>query len=336
MRNELDLKRGTNEIERARRVASLSPAELKRFAARAVGERDEEALWELFEAHLMVGGASKNTLRSYRTGLRSLLEGFEGVELLRASASDGQLYVFNLARGTDECPALAPATVRSRVAAANAFYRALWWTGVTSADPFRNVQLPTLRERGKTAARGRAVTEEELRALLRLASEQGDVELEVLLLLGAHAGLRAQEIGSLRWVDLDIASLRLRVAHGKGDVARVVRISQRLARVLSEWKQIRMLDGGVGEFVLRYRSQPWMYQRLERAWREALPDAGVEGAHRVFQGRGVHGLRHYAGVRLARESKDLQVVRDHLGHASVRTTEVYAGSTEGAEEVTDW
>jgi integrase/recombinase XerC len=52
--------------------------------------------------------------------------------------------------------------------------------------------------------------------------------------------------------------------------------------------------------------------------------------------KGVHGLRHHAGVTYARQTHDLRKVRDHLRHASMSSTEVYMAAAEGTDEVRDW
>jgi integrase/recombinase XerC len=57
--------------------------------------------------------------------------------------------------------------------------------------------------------------------------------------------------------------------------------------------------------------------------------------------RGVHALRRTAGTRLYRATRDLHVVADVLGHASIATSAVYAkldrntrrAALEAAEEV---
>lgn len=69
---------GATTLQRVARLQGLSEAALRRFAVTAANERDEEALWELMQAHLTLRGlsgvtTSAHTLRAYRRGLHELL-----------------------------------------------------------------------------------------------------------------------------------------------------------------------------------------------------------------------------------------------------------------------
>lgn len=354
-------------LARARDLAGMSDEDRKRYAAKAVGERDHEALWELTQAFLLLNGATENTLRSYRKGVMLLLEAWEGVDLLRVTRNDGQLYVFNLEqedRAADpndrhaiaklktvknqrdleraKRKPLSPASVRSRVSAAKALYRALRWAGVTTADPFDEVRLPKLGSSARERVKQKAFTNDELNALIDYAMSEADKRLLLILYLGAHGGLRVNEMLNLKWADVDTMNRRLRVIDGKGGKDRTVRMSKNLTAAIEDTRAARRQAGTLTEHVVEDRHQSLVYRRLQTAWYAAMTKRlGVSDPNEVpdmprFEGKGIHGMRHYTGVRLAKESGNLQVVRDHLGHASVRTTEVYAGIADEAKEVDDW
>src|SRR5690606_36450656 len=150
-------------LQRVARLQRLSEEALKRHAVRAAHERDEEALWELMEAHLTLRGlagvaTSQHTLRAYRRGLHELLVMWQGENLLRPSRDAGPLSVQRLRAGAragvlESAPPgarrgrrvkkgpLSHATVSLRVAAGRALYDALAWAGATDADPFRDVRI---------------------------------------------------------------------------------------------------------------------------------------------------------------------------------------------------
>lgn len=64
---------------------------------------------------------------------------------------------------------------------------------------------------------------------------------------------------------------------------------------------------------------------------DLMTRAGLERSE--ASASGVHSLRHSSGTRLYRETRDLMLVRDHLGHSSVSTSERYAKSDERLEKV---
>ena len=146
-------------------------------------------------------------------------------------------------------------------------------------------------------------TASEIQALLAHAT---DID-KLLVLLGAHAGLRVSEMLALTWHQVDLPGRRLHVRGGKRHKDRRVIISSTLAHQLD-------LVAPKGGPVLPYRSQSRAYQRLQRLcqW------AGVTN-------RGVHALRHYAGTRLTQEHDgNLEPAARHLGHASLETTRTFA------------
>lgn len=151
--------------------------------------------------------------------------------------------------------------------------------------------------------------------MLRAADEDG----RLLILLGAHAGLRVAEMIALRWEDVDLASGRLVVRSGKGGKRRTVEIGRTLQGELAGWRQ------AAGP-VLRWRTDGKARRRLA----EVCRSAGVPY-------RGIHSLRHTFGTRLYRET-DLQTTARMLGHAGVEVTTIYAKWNEeaGRRAIREW
>lgn len=296
----LELHRG-DALARATRYAHLADEELRREAVRACHERDAEALWALTEAHLLLhgeagAGISPHTHRTYRRGVLDLVDAWEGENLLRPGRDAGPTFLRTL-----EGRGLQPATVRVKLASARALYAALRWAQATNTDPFSDARP----QRDVTAPwdKVQPYTEHEIQALLHQANNQD----ALLVLLGAHAGLRVSEILALTWQRIDLPGRRIHVVGGKGRRDRRVIISTTLKALL----QTYMPKHG---YLLPYRSQARAYQRLQRLC--AL--AGVTS-------RGVHALRHYAGTRLAEEHDgNLEAAARHLGHATLETTRIYA------------
>src|SRR5690625_4257416 len=160
-----------------------------------------------------------------------------------------------------------------------------------------------------------------------------DWDDRLILLLGAHAGLRASEMLALRWEDVDLDAGKLTVRFGKGGTTAGVTMSDELARNLGTLRHGLFPASAPAGEVLESRSRSKLYERMKRLW--------IDG--HVFEGRevppftkGVHGLRHHAGVTYARQTHDLRKVRDHLRHASMSSTEVYMAAAEQTDEVRDW
>ena len=131
----------TSLVVRAGRWASLSEEDRRRRAVEAAAARDVTELWSLTEAWLTLYGpsgakVSVNTLQAYERGVWVLVEAWAGENLLRPARDAGALWLRGL-----EGEGLSAATVRVRLAAAKALYKALRWAGATKVSalsPTRN------------------------------------------------------------------------------------------------------------------------------------------------------------------------------------------------------
>lgn len=303
-------------MARARSWVTLPAADRRRRAASAAQRRDVLCLWGLVEAFMLTKGAagpqtSPHTLRSYRRGLEDLLTTWQGENLLRPSADAGDLYVSTLAE------TLKPGTVRVKVAAARAFYKALRWAGATTARPFEEVALP--RDPTPAWEKREPYTEAEVARLLAAA---GPVD-RALVLLGAHGGLRASEIVALTWEDIDLELATVRIRNGKGRKMARVALSHSATTAL-----LAIRPAAVRGPVFRFRTTQRAYDRLRELAEAALGDGG----------KGLHALRHYCGTRMASEL-GLEAAQQHLRHSNMATTQIYAkwlGRLPIRQAVTSW
>lgn len=293
---------------------NLHDADLRGKALKAAAERDEGTLLSLLQAYTDMKSASgrltsPHTLRSYVTGVRMFLRyaDTQGFDLVKPGRHAGQRFIGHLASQN-----LKPASIQSRVAAASALYRALQWSGATTAEPFRNVVIPADRTHG--VVKRPPYTEEEIIGALHAA----DPHTRFLLLLTAHAGLRISEALQLTWADLDPEARRITV-WGKGRKTRVVAMSASLAAATQTYLLLHPPGGRAcppkgrrttdQNAVFWYTSPQNARHHLSKAFREA-------GAH--F--RGFHPGRKYAGTKLLREIRDYGRVAAHLGHENIDTT----------------
>ncbi len=335
---------GHDPLARTEQLHRWSEEALRRFAVQAANERDVERLWSLTEAHVTLHGhagvaTSRHTHRAYRRGVVELVTLWHDVNLLRPARDAGVMYVQRLRAGDREPlidaaepgkrgrrpkrGPLAPATIELRIAAARALYAALRWSGATESDPFRDVRAGRDASRDEDVMAAKVYTEFEIIELLGHARDDDD---RLVLLLGAHAGLRVSEMLALRWEHLDLEGRRLLVRSGKGGKDALVSLTPKLAATLLEAERRALVDDRRPN-VVRLRSQYGVYRRLRRLCDRA-----------EVRFRGVHALRHAAGTRLYRQTGDLGQVQDHLRHATLDMARRYARSDRRALErsLDDW
>lgn len=304
---QLDLVRSSLDlVSRAKAWTDLNDGELKRAATKAANERDAETLWSLTEAFILVHGSSganvsEQTLKTYKRGVQDLLEAWQGENLLRPRRDSGVMYVRGL-----EAKKKSASTVRVKLAAAQALYKALRWSGATSAVPF--VDAKPARDLTKAWEKRQAYSQLEIRKLHEIASEVDTV----FLLLGEHAGLRVSEMCSLEWRHVDKHNGTLTVT-GKGKKTARVTLSKSLHDALLKLEGDVTYRSQNPDYVLPFRNRHTAKKRMANLCRRAkIPN------------RGVHALRHTGGTRMRTEGADIADIADHLRHADLNTARGYA------------
>lgn len=145
--------------------------------------------------------------------------------------------------------------------------------------------------------------------------------IEVMVLLGGDAGLRAGEMLALRWANVDLERRRLTIAENewkghlgppKGGKVRHIVLTERLARILAELPRL-------GERVL------WRLDSKGPEVTKRCLDGWLHRAQRAagFPTKGPHILRHTFCSRLAACGAPSRAIQGLAGHASMRTTDRY-------------
>jgi integrase/recombinase XerC len=322
----------------------------KREAVRAAHEQNEEILLELLNHYLTLKSARKSqvsddTRRLYSLGIRKFLEqtnpsngtlinpalgGGQRLELTRLEAEDLEMWMIKL-----QHDGLTAGTIIAYLNGVRALYRALIWARATERNPAGEVKPP--RDPTPAHSRKSALSPAVYRDLIAAPADKFGADDprrtrdSLLLALGGSAGLRAKEIIGLDVVDLELGLKRLVVKSGKGGKRRIVPLSKNLLELCQSWLEVRR--------GLELRNE---IQAAESALLVSVSrnDSGgkrltTDGARFIARGYyerlglppelfGLHTLRRTAGTHLYRATRDLHVVADVLGHASVNTSAIYA------------
>lgn len=160
--------------------------------------------------------------------------------------------------------------------------------------------------------------EADLARLLAAASSVG-VDAELIVMLGADAGLRAGEMLALEWSDIRAGILTVSKAEYLGTVAspksnrsRKVELTARLDAALKRAKHLR------GPRVLYAPDGKGMTWKLLKKRMQA-----VERVAGMATGGHLHILRHTFCSRLAMAGVPAKAIQRLAGHASLMTTEKY-------------
>lgn len=155
------------------------------------------------------------------------------------------------------------------------------------------------------------LTEEEI---LKILSCISNLKHKCLMGLIYSAGLRLSEVINLKIKDIDSRRKQIFIRSGKGGKDRVVILSERGLAYLRAYYRV-------------YRPKDWLFEGMvggrysarsvQKVFERALERSGIKKSATV------HTLRHSFATHLLDHGTDLRYIQELLGHASMKTTEIY-------------
>ena len=143
-------------------------------------------------------------------------------------------------------------------------------------------------------------------------------------------GLRLLEGVHLQVSQIDSARMQLHIRGGKGNKDRAVPLPPRTLTLLrAHWRLQRnpvWLFPATPPQGERHASTPMNESGLQKAFRHAVQDAGVQKPATI------HSLRHSWATHLLESGVSVRVLQLWMGHASPTTTAIYTHLTQHAEQ----
>jgi site-specific recombinase XerD len=214
----------------------------------------------------------------------------------------------------------APATANKMLSALRGTLTEAWRLGQMRAeDHARAIDLRPVR--GRRLARGRALSDQELRTLFQHARPRDAALLAVLY----GTGLRRAEASALDLAHVDLQARTIQV-RGKGNKERLVHLPPDAAAALAAWIAVRGHDPG-----------PLFLTNAHVSRGQRLSEAGVARVLRYLATRAdvrafsPHDLRRTFVGDLLDQGADLATVQALAGHASPTTTARYDRRGERAK-----
>lgn len=263
---------------------------------------NDAELLAAFANHQQQQNRKRRTIIVYRSYFRSFAMTLGDRSLLEATADDIEAYV------KAHCVA-----ARSRYQYLSRFqtlYRFAIDQGWLDKDPAVKIPRPTL-PRGLP----RPISSEDL----SIAIQTADLRVKSMILLGALAGLRCQEIAGIDVSDLLLHTEvpMLLVTHPKGWQERTVPLHTQIIDALADYGLPR--TGPIYPHTL-IPGEPIGPYTASRLINEHLHGLGITST--------AHTLRHYFGTQLYLECHDIRLVAAMLGHQDLATATVYAAYSQ--------
>lgn len=258
---------------------------------------------------------------TYKTNCRHVLEHF-GADRVVASIGRADIQAYVTSQLDAEKPS-APATINRRLACLGKMFSAAsdWDDGPKT--------VPKIKYLAEDGARKFSLSHEQEKAMFQAVSEldtlrpgpQGgpprrpDAHLYLRLFkVLVESGVRLTEALKLQWADVQVTSaghgvLRFyRTKEIKNNKARSVPMTEVCAAVLAE----------IAAEPQRRRHGPFEdlnKNRAEHIWKAARARVGITDPHCV-----IHALRHTCATRLLKATGNIVLVKEWLGHTTIKTT----------------
>jgi len=261
-------------------------------------------------------GASRETIRGYRSDLRQFLS-YAGT--LRPSTAPALTpeevdpltirgYLAWLDRKKEKKTSLA-----RKLAALRSFFRFMTREGLAGQNPAAEVRTPKLPQ-----YLPRVLTKDDANALMEfpegddLSARRDRAILETLYSTGA----RVSELVGMNVDDLNRSDGLVRL-RGKGRKERIVPIGTVALEALREYDELLSRH--------EERAQPVFFNHRGGRLTARSVERIVEKYSRRLSGGSVspHALRHSFATHLLDEGADLRAIQEMLGHASLATTQKY-------------
>jgi integrase len=240
---------------------------------------------------------------------------------------------------------LAPKTVRNVMTFLHAVFALAVENSWVRSNPVLRAARPRRRRDGDADPDLQFLTLSELDAVIAVIPDRavdrdalGPV-LRLVILAAATSGLRQSELLGLQWKHVDWRAQRIRVRNawvrhehsgeGKSDLStrRSVPMTDRLAAELKRWRLRTVFSDEDGlVFAHPELGVPLDRTKVTRRFQTACEEAGV----RVIR---FHDLRHTFATTLAAAGVPLRTIQEFLGHADLKTTQIYAHYAPSAHEV---
>ncbi len=264
-------------------------------------------------------GLSRNTLEAYRSDLLQFGAYLHqhGLDVLGTEHAELAAFMAQLAQGTPERPAVAPATLQRKTACLRSFYRHLRRENLLDGDPTADLRAPRKQQRLP-----KVLSRDQVAALLAAPTGTAPAALRdrALLELMYACGLRASEAIDLHVGDVDLQIGVLR-ARGKGSKERVVPVGRQAATAVAAYlKRGRASLVGVREerhLFVNQRGCGLTRQGLYKIVQRHAATVGLQDA------MSPHTLRHTFATHLLSGGCDLRSLQEMLGHADIATTQIY-------------
>lgn len=333
-------------------------SEVKQFIAEKEVERNRSALVST-DYNLTFNDYAEIYFSTYTNFLSpTTLKGYKsayynskpyGVKNYLGNAKIRKIQARNIQEYVNElCRHLSPKSTKNYIMLLNVIFELAVQDGIiqNEANPMRQKIRRPKQERKEVEA----YNLEEMQKILKLAEEDENPDIKLILNLALLSGIRRGEMAGLKWTDVNfdegyiyIHETRVVVEGGvqhtkppkTSSGVRKIYVPQHLINVLKEYKQKYLMNK------IKYKEFADKNYVVSKPDGNPFSPQGISNSYLRFMRRHqdeirylkFHGLRHTYASILIEQGENPKTVQHNLGHADVSLTlQIYSHSYESAQK----
>ncbi len=169
------------------------------------------------------------------------------------------------------------------------------------------------------------LSRDEIRKILAVISNE---KHKLMIALAYSGGLRVSEIINLKIKDINLAELVIHIKGAKGNKDRITLFPEKLVleaeKIMANKNPNDYFFASERGACLPMRQGKLTERTAQKVFENALQKAGVQ------KDATFHSLRHSFATHLLENGTDVRYVQELLGHANIRTTQIYTKVTNPA------
>lgn len=258
-----------------------------------------EQLLGRIENELKLRNFSRKTIKSYLICLKNY---FCYIKKVERDPDTGLVKKYLLEKQNS---GQSPQTINLYLNAIKYFYREITKSKVNIDVKFakRSFKIPVVLSRDE---------------IKRLIGKVSNLKHKLMLAMAYGAGLRVSEIINLKTKDIDLDEYIIYIREGKGKKDRISVLPENIAGDLRQY----LSDKELQDFIFESERGGKLTERTaQKVFENALNNSGIK-KEATF-----HSLRHSFATHLLENGVDVRYVQELLGHANIRTTQIYTKVT---------